>query len=54
MIAQSCHSRAGGNPFQINNLVQILDARLRGHDDIGIFLHFSVAFRLSGVNSILV
>ncbi len=28
---------SGGNPHQINNLVQEMDARLLGHDNIEVF-----------------
>ena len=34
---KSRHSREGGNPLQINNLVQVLDARLLRHDNIEVF-----------------
>jgi len=31
-------AKAGsGNPLQINNLVQVMDARLLGHDNIEVF-----------------
>jgi len=32
-----CNSPEGGNPLQINNLVQVVDARLLGHDNIEVF-----------------
>ena len=34
---KSRHSREGGNPLQINSLVQAMDARLLGHDNIEVF-----------------
>ena len=34
---KSRHSREGGNPLQINSLVQAIDARLPGHDNIEVF-----------------
>ncbi len=33
----SSRRREGGNPLQINNLVQVMDARLLGHDNIEVF-----------------
>ncbi len=33
----SSRRREGGNPLQINNLVQVMDARLLGHDNIEVY-----------------